>query len=132
MKYSKTGLLLVVLIAVMLSVLCGKATAQDNKQIVHLAKLVIDSAQLEAYKAALKEGIETSVREEPGVLTLYAVYEKDHPTHVTVLEIYANNSAYKAHLQTLHFKKYKTATKNMVKSLELVDAVPVSPGMKIK
>ena len=75
---------------------------------VRLAKLKIDSVQLEKYKAFLKEEIETSLRVEPGVITLYAVSEKDHPTHITILEIYADSAAYKAHIQTPHFLKYKT------------------------
>ena len=110
----------------------GSVNAQDKNQMVRLAKLVIDSAQLESYKAMLKEEIETSVRVEPGVLTLYAVSEKDRPTHITILEIYADTTAYKSHLQTPHFIKYKNATKDMVKSLELVETVPLVPGMKIK
>ena len=99
---------------------------------VRLAKLVIDSAQLENYKALLKEEIETSVRVEPGVKTLYAVSEKNNPTHITILEIYADTTEYKSHLQTPHFIKYKTGTKDMVKSLELVATTPLVPGMKIK
>ena len=99
---------------------------------VRLAKLIIDSVQLESYKVALKEEIETSIKLEPGVLTLYAVSEKDNPTHITILEIYADTASYKAHIETSHFIKYKTATRDMVKSLELVDAVPLLPGMKIK
>lgn len=104
----------------------------EQNQKVRLAKLVIDSTQLENYKAALKEEIEASVRLEPGVLTLYAVSEKNNPTHITILEIYADTNAYKAHVQTPHFLKYKTGTKEMVKSLELVETAPLIPGMKIK
>lgn len=99
---------------------------------VRMAKLVIVPSQLESYKAALKEEIETSVRLEPGVLTLYAVAETDNPTHITILEIYADTAAYKAHLQTPHFIKYKNSTKDMIKSLELVETDPLVPGMKIK
>lgn len=110
----------------------GNVCAQDKNQMVRLAKLVIDSAQLESYKAMLKEEIETSVRVEPGVLTLYAVSEKDRPTHITILEIYADTTAYKSHLQTPHFIKYKNGTKDMVRALELVETVPLVPGMKIK
>lgn len=98
---------------------------------VRLSKIVVDSAQLENYKAALKEEVEASVRLEPGVLTLYAVSEKDNPTHFTILEIYADTNAYKAHIQTPHFLKYKTGTKAMVTSLELVDTVPLVPGMDV-
>ena len=113
-------------------ILSGNMFAQGEKQMVRLAKLVIDSAQLESYNAILKEEIETSVRVEPGVLTLYAIAEKEKPTHITILEIYANAEAYKKHIQTPHFLKYKNGTKDMVKSLELVETVPLIPGMKIK
>jgi quinol monooxygenase YgiN len=108
------------------------AQGTDNKQLVRLAKLVIDSAQLETYNAFLKEEIETSIKVERGVRTLYAVADKKKPTHITILEIYANEEAYKKHIQTPHFLKYKTKTKEMVKSLELMEAIPLVPGMKIK
>ena len=108
------------------------ASAQDKKQMVRMAKLVIDPAQLENYKAILKEEIETSLRVEPGVLTLYAVSEKENPNHITIFEIYASTEAYKSHVQTPHFLKYKNATKDMVKSLELIDVDPLLPGTKIK
>lgn len=49
-----------------------------------------------------------------------------------ILEIYADEAAYKAHLQTPHFLKYKNGTKEMVKSLELIEVTPLIPGMKIK
>ena len=50
---------------------------------VKVIKLVIDSTQLESYKAAPKEEIEPSFRLEPGVLTLYAVSEKDKPISIS-------------------------------------------------
>lgn len=112
---------------------CSNLFAQkENEQMVRLAKLVIDSVQLKNYNAYLKEEIETSIRVEPGVLTLYAVAEKYRPTHITILEIYANTEAYKKHIQTPHFLKYKNGTKDMVKSLELVEASPLIPGLRIR
>ncbi|HVW98121.1 MAG TPA: putative quinol monooxygenase [Mucilaginibacter sp.] len=108
----------------------GTAAAQQKSPLVHIAKLQIDPAQLKNYEAALKEHAETAVRVEPGVLTLYAVADQDNPTHITVFEIYADTAAYKAHLQSPHFIKYKTTTRDMVKSLELVDVVPVALAAK--
>lgn len=102
---------------------CVSSNAQEPY--VRIAKIVVDSAQIENYKAALKEGIETAVRVEPGVLRMYAVYDKNQPTHVTVFETYASKEAYEFHIQTPHFSKYKTGTLSMVKSLELVDVVPI-------
>lgn len=133
MKIRTTGFLYFVFtLALLTFFFCSNASAQNKTQMVRLAKLVIDSTQLESYKAALKEEIETSIKLEPGVLTLYAVSEKENPTHITILEIYADTESYKAHVQAPHFIKYKTATKDMVKSLELIETVPLLPGMKIK
>ena len=111
---------------------CGPAAAQADGQMVRLAKLEIDPAQLDSYKSALKEEIEASVALEPGVLTLYAVSEKERPTRITILEIYADRAAYEKHIKTPHFLKYKKGTEKMVKSLELVESVPLIPSMKIK
>jgi quinol monooxygenase YgiN len=96
------------------------APAQDNR-VIRIARIKIDAAHLEDYKSALREQAETAVRVEPGVITLYAVHEKKDPTNVTVFEIYKDQAAYQSHIQTEHFKKYKTSTSSMVKSLELID-----------
>lgn len=106
--------------------------AQDKNVVVRIAKLQIDSAQLDNYKAALKEETEASVRLEAGVLTLNAVADKNNPTQITIFEIYANQEAYLAHLKTPHFLKYKIGTKDMVKSLELMETVPIALQSKPK
>jgi quinol monooxygenase YgiN len=97
---------------------------------MRLAEIDIDPTQLESYKAALKEEIDASIRAEPGVLALCAVAEKDNPTKIRIFEIYANQEAYEAHLETAHFKKYKATTEKMVKSLKLVLTTPISLGSK--
>ena len=122
---------LVIILFLIISV--GETSAQkENRQMVRLARLVIDSAQLKEYNTLLKEEIEASLKVEPGVITLYAVSEKERPNHITILEIYADAEAYKKHIQTPHFLKYKDGTKNMVKRLELTEVDALIPGMKIK
>ena len=121
-----------ILIIMSTFILGENAIAQDKNLVVRVAKLQIDSAQLENYLVAAKEEITTAIHTEPGVLTLYAVQEKEHPANITIFEIYANAEAYKSHLQTPHFKKYKLVTKDMVKSLELMDTVPVALESKFK
>jgi quinol monooxygenase YgiN len=74
---------------------------------VRIAELEIDPARLEAYKTAVKEEMKTSVRVEPGVLAIYAVAEKDNPTKLRFFEMYADEAAYKAHVESAHFKKYR-------------------------
>lgn len=93
--------------------------------VIRFAKLEIDSSQLSIYLDILREGIQRAIATEPGVLTMYGVQEQSTPSNVTILEIYLNDSAYQAHLQTEHFLKYKASTREMVKSLELVELDPV-------
>jgi quinol monooxygenase YgiN len=95
-----------------------------------LAELEIDPAQLESYKAFLREEIATSIRVEPGVLNLYAVAVKGQPAQIRIFEMYADTAAYEAHVKTPHFLKYKTGTQDMVKSLRLVETDPVLLGTK--
>lgn len=110
----------------------GALSRQKKDPLTRIAELEIDLAQLESYKAALKEEIEASIRVEAGVLTLYAVAEKEHPARIRIFETYADEAAYRAHLETPHFKKYKTATAAMVKSLKLVETTPILLGAKSK
>lgn len=125
--------LLILGASVLASFFGGSAIAQGSKDpYVRVAEIEIDPAQIEPYKAAVKEQIEAAVRLEPGVLALYSVADKDNPAHVFVFEIYADVEAYKAHLETAHFKKYKLATNDMVKSLKLRDTMPILLGAKPK
>jgi quinol monooxygenase YgiN len=106
--------------------------AAQKPQKVRLARIVVDSTRLDSYKTLLKEEVEATMRKEPGVLSLYAVFEKKRPNHLTILEIYADEAAYQAHLKTPQFLKYKNGTQGMVQALELVDNEPLIPELKIK
>ena len=69
--------------------LAGAAVAQQaDGQHQQVAEIEIDPVQLDANRAAVQEQIDAAIRKEPGVLVLYAVSEKDNPTHVKVFEIY--------------------------------------------
>jgi quinol monooxygenase YgiN len=128
-KYFKSFTVFVTLL-VMTFFFGEKAMAQEKNQMVRLAKIKVDPSQLEKYNASLNEQMTTAVRVEPGVLTYYAVADKNDPTNITILEIYADTSAYNAHIQTPHFKKYKETVKDMVKSLELVDVIILGVAKK--
>lgn len=93
--------------------------------IVRLAELQIDPTQRETYLALLREEIEESIRLEPGVLTLNAVALKEAPDQIRLMEIYADQTAYEAHLKSPHFTRYKDATAGMVASLTLRETVPI-------
>ena len=120
-----------VIAATMLAEMGAPAFAQQAREpYVRVAEIEIDPAHLEAYTAAVKEQIEAAIGLEAGVLALYSVADKDNPAHVFVFEMYADIDAYKAHLETAHFKKYKVATQDMVKSLKLRETIPILLGSK--
>ena len=97
---------------------------------VQMAELEIAPEHLLAFRAAIAEQVEAAVREEPGVLALHAVAERDRPSHVRVFEIYRDVAAYEAHLAAPHFRKYKATVENMVLSLRLVPVQPIVHGDK--
>lgn len=109
-----------------LIVMSHEIMAQKNDNYQRLVKIVVDSTQLDVYKIALKEGIETALREEVGVLSYQIYAEKAYPNHLTLFETYASVEAYNLHIQTPHFKKYKATVANMVQSLDIVDVVPIT------
>ena len=111
----------------------GPVAAQGaHPPYVRVAEIEVDPLQIAPYRAAVQEQIEAAIRLEPGVLVLYSVADKENPSHVFVFEIYADVDAYKSHLETAHFKRYKTTTQDMVKSLKVRDTIPISLGAKAK
>jgi quinol monooxygenase YgiN len=120
----------VIIAAAVLGTLIALEANTMEQPLVRIAELDIDPGQISAYRDALKEEIATSIRVEPGVLTLYAVSVKDQPSQVRIFETYKNQAAYESHLQTPHFKKYKAETQGMVKSLKLIETEPIILGRK--
>jgi quinol monooxygenase YgiN len=88
---------------------------------VRVAELEIEPIHLEAYKAAVSEEIDDSIRLEPGVLAIYSVALKDQPTHLRFFEVYADENAYRQHIESPHFKKYVETTKSMISARQLFE-----------
>ena len=99
--------------------------------IVRLSKIEVYPQYLDEYMKYATEVGEISLRTEPGVLTMYAVGEKENPCKVTILETYASREAYEKHIASEHFQKYKQGTLHMVKSLVLSDQKPLNPANKL-
>ena len=117
--------------AVLAISLSGSVMAQESRgPVVRIAELEIDPAQLESYKAVVKEEMEISVRVEPGVLAIYAVAEKGKPTMIRFFEMYADEATYNAHRDSPHFRKYVEATKDMIVSRKLIENDPVQLSAK--
>lgn len=99
--------------------------------IVRLSKIEVYPQYLDEYMKYATEVGEISLRTESGVLTMYAVGEKENPCKVTILETYASHAAYVKHIASEHFQKYKQGTLRMVKSLVLSDQTPLNPANKL-
>lgn len=110
--------------------MCAKLPMEADG-IVRLSKIEVYPEHLEEYMKYAAEVGEVSLRTEPGVLTMYAMSEKDNPCRITILETYANREAYEKHIASPHFRKYKEGTLHMVKSLTLSDQTPVNPANRI-
>ena len=109
----------------------GKLQMQADG-IVRLSKIEVYPEHLDEYMKFATEVGEISLRTEPGVLTMYAVAEKEDPCRITILETYASQAAYKSHIASKHFQKYKQGTLHMVKSLVLSDQTPLNPANVIE
>ena len=99
--------------------------------IVRLSKIEVYPQYLNEYMQYAVEVGEISLRTEPGVLTMYAVSDKENPCLVTILETYVSQAAYRSHVASANFQKYKQGTLHMVKSLQLCDQTPLNPANKI-
>ena len=97
---------------------------------VRIAEIDVEPAQREAFISAVTEEMDESVRVEPGVLAIYAVAEKDDPSRLRFFEIYASEDAFSAHLDSPHFRKYRSTTDPMVRSRALIEAVPIQLSSK--
>jgi quinol monooxygenase YgiN len=106
-------------------VLGGCASDPRRVPFTRYAELEIDPSQLVQYHAAVKEEMATSVRVEPGVLAIYAVADRDNPSKLRFFEIYADEAAFRAHIESPHFKKYVETTRAMIRSRVLRDTVPI-------
>ncbi len=99
--------------------------------IVRLSKIEVYPQFLDEYMKYATEVGGVSLRTEPGVLTMYAVHEKENPCRITILETYASREAYESHIASPHFQKYKRETLHMVKALVLSDQTPLDSSNRI-
>ena len=113
-----------------MSKMCEKLPMQSDG-IVRLSKIQVNPDYLDEYREYAMEVGAISLETEPGVLTMYAVADKDNPCNITILETYASQEAYRSHIASEHFRKYKQGTLHMVDSLLLDDVTPLNPDNKI-
>ena len=136
-KFFKNVCLIAGMVMLTGCVSCGVANRQNKEQgeknmfVVRIAEIEVHPEWLEAYLAAAGTVGAESVAKEPGVVCIFPMQKKESPTSIRIVEIYRSEEAYKEHLATPHFRKYKEGTPHMIKSLELVSMRPLDEnGMK--
>jgi quinol monooxygenase YgiN len=97
---------------------------------VRLIKIELDSTRVGAFNTLGNGVMLPGIQEEPGVLVMYAVAEKENPMLVSILEVYENMDAYNKHITTPHYLQYKDEARSMVKSLKGIDVNPILLGSK--
>lgn len=113
----------------------AQAVVKDTMQtdgIIRLSHIEVYPEYLAEYLEYAKQVGEIFLRTEPGVLTMYAVQEKENPCIITILETYASQEAYRKHIASKHFQRYKQGTLKMVKDLKLIDQTAVNERNVIK
>ncbi len=101
--------------------------SSNNGMIVRISVIEVYPEYLDEYLNFAVEVAETSVEKEKGVISIYPMMLIRDNNQIRILEIYKNKEAYKKHIESEHFKKYKNGTLHMVKSLDLVDTYQLSP-----
>ena len=99
----------------------------NNGMIVRISEIEVYPDYLEEYLKFAKEVAFESVKNEKGVVSIYPMAVIKDNTQIRILEIYKNQDAYKKHIESSHFKKYKEGTLHMVKHLDLVDTYQLCP-----
>ena len=110
--------------------------SQEVFYIQNTDDMIVRIAEIEVFPEFLNEYLEyatevdrLSVEREPGVICLFPMQDPADSCQIRILEIYANDAVYQAHLKTDHFQKYKQGTLKMVKSLKLNTMQPMDKEM---
>lgn len=104
-------------------------TLNTGSMIVRIAEIEVYPEYLSEYLAYASEVDRLSVEREPGVICLFPMQDPADSCQIRILEIYANDTVYQAHLKTDHFQKYKQGTLHMVKNLNLKTMDPLDKEM---
>lgn len=105
------------------------STQSTDGLIVRIAEIEVYPEYLSEYLAYATEVDRLSVEREPGVICLFPMQDPADSCQIRILEIYANDDVYQAHLKTDHFQKYKQGTLKMVKSLKINTMQPMDKEM---
>jgi autoinducer 2-degrading protein len=111
--------------AVFASMPSRDAVAQSSEVRIGAVELVIIPSEMPKFIEAIKENAANAVK-EPGCREFNVSVLANRPNHVFVYEVYDNDAAVNAHLQSEHFKKYQAITANMIADRNLRVMTPIA------
>lgn len=95
------------------------------------AQVQVREGSQEAFESSVLLNMRTSLKEEKGVLAMYAVKDRQQPNRYYFYEVYASAKAYEDHRLRPHFKRYLSETQDLVEEKILQDlenSIAISKG----
>ena len=120
-------ILIVLLILLGLTMTTYAFENRNNNMIVRISEIEVYPEYLDEYLVFAQEVAKASIDKEDGVISIYPMQVIKNNNQIRILEIYKGEEAYKKHIASAYFQKYKQGTFSMVKSLELVDMYQIVP-----
>lgn len=117
--------ILILFLCMMAGVMWSQSDMNKKELVVRIAEIEVYPEYLKEYLAAARTVGAESVARESGVICIFPMQKKETPNLIRIVEIYRDETAYKEHLATSHFRVYKEGTPHMIKSLELVPMQPL-------
>jgi (4S)-4-hydroxy-5-phosphonooxypentane-2,3-dione isomerase len=87
--------------------------------LVILVEFVIKREDVEKFRPLIAQNARTSLSSEPGCLRFDVLSIQQEPNSIVLYEIYQNEAAFGSHLQTLHYKVFAEASKEMIESVSV-------------
>lgn len=92
--------------ALMTSAVSMSTLSAQAAPLFNIFELGVQPGQTAAYDEVGRHNITTSVGKEAGTLGMYSVKQKDNPDMAYMFEIYADDTAYRTHIQSPQYKAF--------------------------
>lgn len=103
---------------------------ESTSPIMRIFEFELNANDVQPILEAGRKNIEASVRDEPGVLSMYCATDTTDPTKLYVVEVYRDHAAYQAHVESAHFKEFLGSIEGKVIRRRVVETHPAVLGAK--
>ncbi|MGU7999888.1 putative quinol monooxygenase [Streptococcus suis] len=103
--------------------------AEDH--FLKFAQVQVEAGSEKAFERSVLLNMQTSIKEEAGVLAMYAVKDSQQSNRYYFYEVYASEKAYEDHRLTPHFQRYISESQDLVEEKNLQDlenSIAISKG----